>query len=230
MRPPTTVSVVWRRNFQERSRTMTTFPSDAGFFPDHFGQGLALVDYDNVCRYENRSGADVALHTADLLDGLAHTFRRVFPDLKELDVRLYGGWTDEHGVPGPLAFGLLKVLPLLRGRRHGLIVRPSLATALVQFPNLVLQGTVRLLSRPRRQKMIDGMLGCDAMFVAATSPVPVGLVTDDEDLVPAALSAHAASTKPMVWMRPRLSGRGLNDRILWEQGLRVQPFGETSHA
>lgn len=208
---------------------MKTLPYDADSFPDPVGQGLALVDYDNVCHYESRSGADVELHTAELVDRLARTFRKAFPDLKELDVRLYGGWTDERGFPSPLAFGLLKVLPLLRGRRHGMIVRPSLATALVQFPNLMLQGTVRLLSGRRRQKMIDGMLGCDAMFVAATGPVPVGLVTDDDDIVPAALSAHAASTKPMVWMRPRSVGRGLNDRILSERGLRIHPFEVNGH-
>lgn len=209
---------------------MTIPLSNADSFPERFGQGLALVDYDNVCPYKGHSDADVAFHTAGLVDRLVRAFRRVFPDLKELDVRLYGGWIDERGFPSPLALGLMKVLPLLRGRRHGLIVRPSLATTLVQFPDLILRGTVRLLSSPRRQKMVDGMLGCDAMFIAAADPGPVGLVTDDEDLLPAALSAHAAGTKPMVWMRPRSMGSGLNDRGLSERGLRIHSFEETGHA
>lgn len=211
---------------------MTTLPSDAGSFPDHLGQGLALVDYDNVCRYKNKepSGAEVELHTAELLDRLARAFCRVFPYLKELDVRLYGGWIDERGVSSSLARSLLEVLPLLRGRRYGLIVRPSLATTLVQFPDWTLRGTVRFRFGSRRQKMVDGMLGCDAMFVAAADPGPVGLVTDDEDLLPAALSAHAASTQPMVWMRPRSMGKGLNDWGLSERGLRIHSFEETGHA
>ena len=31
---------------------MTTPPSNADSFPERFGQGLALVDYDNVCPYK----------------------------------------------------------------------------------------------------------------------------------------------------------------------------------
>ena len=211
---------------------MATDSFDADSFPEHLGQGLALVDYDNVCQYKkkNPSGTEVEFHTAELLDRLARTFCGVFPDLKELDVRLYGGWIDERGSSSPLALGLREVLPSLRSRRYGLIVRPSLATTLIQFPDLILWGTVRFHFGPRRQKMVDGMLGCDAMFVAAADPRPVGLVTDDEDLLPAALSAHAASTQPMVWVRPRSMGKGLNDWGLSERGLRIHSFEETGRA
>lgn len=187
----------------------------------HIEQGLALVDYDNMCRYTNDSKVDIELHTVDLIDTLAQAFRDIFPDLKELDVRLYGGWIDEFGIVSPVAYWLLQILPVLRGRRHRLIVRPSLATAMVQFPNMILQGTVRLHGRRKRQKMVDSMLGCDAMFIAATDLVRIGLVTDDDDLVPAALSAHTANPALMVWMRPRSIGRGLNDQKLSAQGLRI---------
>ena len=190
-------------------------------FSGHIEQGLALVDYDNMCRYTNRSKVDIELHTVELVDTLAQAFRDVFPDLKELDVRLYGGWIDELGVSSLVAYWLLQILPVLRGRRHGLIVRPSLATAMVQFPNVVLRGTVRLHTGRKRQKMVDGMLGCDATFVAATDLVRIGLVTDDDDLVPAALSAHTANPALMVWMRSRSAGRGLNDQKLSAQGLRI---------
>ena len=188
------------------------------------GHGLALVDYDNMCEYERESRADIELGTERLVDTLVYSFRAAFPDLMELDVRFYGGWTDEYGLPSPMALSLSEILPGLRGRRHGLIVRPSLATAMVRFPDTILRGTARLSAKPRRQKMVDGMLGCDAMFVAATDSASIGIVTDDDDLVPAALSAHAMSMKSMVWMRSRPVGQGLNDRSLSNRGLRIHPM------
>lgn len=65
-------------------------------------QGLALVDYDNLCP-DARSEAEVEICTADLLDLLARSSQTAFPGLRELDVRLYGGWIDEHGVHSPSA-------------------------------------------------------------------------------------------------------------------------------
>lgn len=192
-------------------------------------QGLALVDYDNVGGEKNRSKADVELHAASLLDMLRGTFQAVFPDVRELDVRFYGGWIDERGQFSPKAFWLLQALPVLRGRRDGVIMRPSLATTMVQFPDVAFRGTVRLRSTPKRQKMVDGMLGCDAMFAAAMGPTRIGLITDDEDLVPAALSAHAKNTNPVALMRSRPFGKGMNDRILADRGLQIHCFrGEQS--
>ena len=200
---------------------MITHPSVPGSVPERIGQGLALVDYDNVRRRENDSKADVELDTVDLVDTVASAFREAFPGLKELDVRFYGGWIDEFGFPSPAAFQLLPVLTVIRGRRSGLIVRPSLAVTMVQFPDMVLRGTVRLGARPKRQKMVDGMLGCDAIAVAAAGLAQVGLVTDDDDLIPAALSAYAVSTKPIAWIRRRSNGTGLNDRNLTARGLQI---------
>lgn len=192
-----------------------------GSFSGHIEQGVAFVDYDNMGGYKNESKTDIELHAVDLVNTLTQKFRDIFPGLKELDIRFYGGWIDEFGIHSPVAYWLLQILPVLRGRRHGLIVRPSLATTMVQFPNVVLRGTVRLHTRRKRQKMVDGMLGCDAMFVAATDLVRIGLVTDDDDLVPAALSAHTANPALMVWMRSRSTGIGLNDQKLSAQGLRI---------
>ena len=203
---------------------MTMLASDS--LPDRTGHGVALVDYDNMCEYKRESRADIELGTERLVDRLVRSFRGAFPGLRELDVRFYGGWVDECGLPSPMALSLSWILPGLRGRRHGLIVRPTLAMAMVRFPDAILRGTARLSAKPRRQKMVDGMLGCDAMFVAATDPAPIGIVTDDDDLIPAALSAHAAGMKPMVWMRSRPVGQGLNDRSLSGRGLRIHPMEE----
>ena len=205
-------------------------PSSPHPFPEHDQQGLALVDYDNLRRYgANPTKADIELRTQTLVDQLASVFRVAFSRLKELDIRFYGGWIDEHGSHSPAAVRLFEVLPDLRGRRSGLIVRPSLATAMVRFPRMVLKGTTRLHVRRRRQKMVDGMLGFDALSVAEEGVARVGIVTDDDDLVPAVLSAHAARGESIVWMRPRPMGRGLNDRNMTEQGVRIHHLSESGH-
>ena len=203
-------------------------PSDSS--PERIRQGLALVDYDNLCRYDkNPTTADVELRTLELIDLLASAFRAAFSRLTELDIRFYGGWIDKRGLHSPAAVRLLGVLPGLRGRRSGLIVRPSLATTMVRFPRMVLKGTVRLRTPRRRrprweQKMVDGMLGFDALSAAEEGATRVGIVTDDDDLVPAVLSAHAARAESIVWMRRRPTGSGLNDRNTTEQGVRIHPL------
>ena len=197
--------------------------------------GLALIDYDNLRGFRRKSQADFELHAADLVDMVIRAFRSGFPDIWELDVRFYGGWTDEFGLPSRDHLWFLQTLPRLRGRRHGLIVRPALATAMLQFPELILRGTVRFEApqpgrkqRPR-QKMVDGMLGCDAVFAAAAGLARVGVVTGDDDLIPATLSAHAANSRLTVWMRPQKAGAGTNDRNLMERGLHIRRI-EESHA
>ena len=191
-------------------------------------QGLALVDYDNLCP-RNRTEHEVEIRTAELLDLLARASQAAFPGLRELDVRLYGGWIDEQAVHSPSALWLLPLLPVLRGRRHGLIVRPTLAMTMLQFPGIRLRGTVRLRAKPRpRQKMVDAMLGCDAVFAATLGQSRVGIVSDDDDLLPAALSAHAADPAGTALMRLRAAGEGLNDRALRDCGIRIQCLEQTS--
>ena len=190
-------------------------------------QGLALVDYDNLCP-SIRSEHEVEIRTAELLDLLARASQAAFPGLRELDVRLYGGWIDEQGVHSPSALWLLPLLPVLRGRRQGLLLRPTLAMTMLQFSDIELRGTVRLQAKPRRQKMVDGMLGCDAVFAATLGQSRVGIASDDDDLLPAALSAHAAAPAGAAWMRRRAAGEGLNDRALSDCGVRIQCLEQTS--
>lgn len=192
-------------------------------------QGLALVDYDNLERRHISSAVDAALQAQRIIRTLAGAFQSVFPALEELDIRLYGGWVDERGRLSPDAIGLLPVIPRLRGRNDGLIVRPSLALAMMQFPDLVLRGAVRLLSGRARQKMVDGMLGCDAVFAVREGRTIVGVVTDDADLIPAMLSAHAVNDRLTVWVRRQPVGAGMNDAALSRRGLRIHCLGEERH-
>ena len=189
-------------------------------------QGLALVDYDNLCP-GNRSELEVETSTATLIESLARASQTAFPGLGELDVRLYGGWLDEQGVPSPSARWLLPLLPALRGRRQGLIVRPTLAMTMLQFPDVALRGTLRLQVKRRRQKMVDGMLGCDAVFAVGLAESKVGIVSDDDDLLPAALSAHAANPSDAAWIRRRAAGAGVNDRALRARGVRIHCLDQT---
>ena len=184
-------------------------------------QGLALIDYDNFRRHGRRSKTDSELDAQTLVDSVARVFATAFPDARELDVRLYGGWTDSTGLPSRDASWLHELLPDLRGRRHGLIVRPALATTMIQFPGFLLRGTVRGQERNRRQKMVDGMMGCDALYMAAQGRTYVSVVTNDDDLLPATLSAHATNTDMLAWMRARGVGSAMNDASLLNEGLRI---------
>ncbi len=74
------------------------------------------------------------------------------------------------------------------------------------------------------------MLGCDATFVAAEGLTRIGVITDDEGLVPAMLTAHAANGTWTVWMRLRQLRDGLNDRQLASRGLRIHRIEESAHA
>ena len=137
-----------------------------------------------------------------IAEQVSRAFAALFPAADELDLRLYGGWINEQGWPSRHASWLHELLPALRGRRNGLIVRPALATSMIQFPEFHPRGTVRRRLRPRtrngaaryEQKMVDGMLACDALYAAAQAQTCVGIVTDDDDRYPAPFR-HAPATR-----------------------------------
>lgn len=193
--------------------------------------GLALVDYDNLSP-PPRPGRDTPRPgVRQVVDAVVVTFRRAFREVRELDIRLYGGWIDEAGGRSRAALGLDAELPLLRGIVRGVDVRPVIATTIFRDPELVLRGTVRLRPRRPRQKMVDGMLGCDAMFAASLGMERVGVFTDDEDLAPALLAARVGSSAPgPAWMRRRATGTAPNDGLLAERGVRIICTGGADHA
>ena len=189
-------------------------------------QALALIDYDNFRRRHRKSKHDLEFDTRTLVDDVACAFVKVFPSAKELDIRLYGGWTNPAGLPSRDASWLYELLPDLRGRRHGLIVRPTLATTLIQFPTFVLRGTIRGEGIKMRQKMVDGMISCDVLHMASHGQTYIGVVTDDDDLVPAALIAHCSNADVLVWMRTRSAGSAINDPSLLIENMRFHKFRE----
>ena len=188
-------------------------------------QGLALVDFDNFREPDKKSKVDLEMDAQRLVDRVARTFAKVFSNAREVDVRLYGGWTDRTGMPSRDAAWLHELLPDLRGRRHGLIIRPALATTMIRFPDFLLRGTVRYRSRPKpqkttkRQKMVDGMMGCDALHMAVDAWTYISIVTDDDDLLPATLYAHNSNVGLLAWMRNRDVGSAINDSAMLLKGL-----------
>ena len=190
-------------------------------------QGLALVDWYNFRRRDQNSKADLELVTLTIVEQVSCAFAALFPNARELDLRLYGGWITEQGWPSRHASWLHELLPVLRGRRNGLIVRPALATSMIQFPNFHPRGTVRRRKgrADYEQKMVDGMLAFDALYAAAHARYRVGIVTDDDDLIPGALSAHAGRPQAVVWMRKREVGSAMNDATLLSEGLSIHQLG-----
>lgn len=187
-------------------------------------QGLALIDCDNFRDRNKKARVDLHLAIQELVVGVTDTFVSAFPDARELDIRLYGGWTEPSGLPSRDAIWLSEFLPDLRGRRHGLIIRPALAVTMIEFPELLLRGTVRGPVRRKRQKMVDGMMGCDAIHMAESGNIFVGIVSDDEDILPATLTAHARNSTAMTWIHLRKVGEAINDADLLHQGLRIVPL------
>jgi hypothetical protein len=137
----------------------------------------------------------------------------------DLDVRLYGGWIDEHGRYTQRAGWLLRGLPSLARRRHGVRLFSHLATCLCCSPRATLLGTFRPIGRSRGQKMVDTMLAIDATHYA-TSGFPFMVISDDDDLVPALLNARAIGGKVLSVLRYRHSGTGLNDHHCITAGVR----------
>lgn len=120
---------------------------DTGMVPM---QGLALVDFDNFRLDRDGTRSALEKNASERLDEIPRVFLEAFPSAREIDVRLYGGWTDAEGRRARDAQWRVEPLPNLRGRRQGVVVRPTLAVSMIQFPGMTLRGTVRGSARNLR--------------------------------------------------------------------------------
>jgi hypothetical protein len=182
---------------------------------------LAFVDYDNVRSIPDRTLADVTLNLEELCDRLSRTVRRALPGTEEIELRLYGGWVSEDGRFSRNAEWLLSAIADVRGRWHGIRLKPSMITRLACWPHANLIGTLRLRSQPVRQKMVDGLLTVDAIHLAQESVAPLLIVSDDDDMVPCAVAVSRLVKGPLVLLRRRRPGDGLNDEILGTLGVQL---------
>ncbi len=63
------------------------------------------------------------------------------------------------------------------------------------------------------------------MYMSDDGQTYVSVVSDDDDLLPAAISAHAMKPEGMVWMRSRRAGDAINDSSLLSHGLPLVDLG-----
>lgn len=179
---------------------------------------IALVDYDNVKTLPDRSKSNVVENLSEMIPKLVAEARAYNSEVSELIVRFYGGWLDECGRYSRNAEWMLTSLAWYRGRYSGVIVKPSLAISIAVFSKSPIVGTLRGWPKDPKQKMVDSMIAMDTIEFSKQSLSPVLLTSDDDDLVPAALSA-ADKAKCLVLLRMRREGWGLNDHLLRQRGV-----------
>jgi len=213
-----------RHRERQSSHMANETPQSVGDHRETPLQVLALVDYDNV-KPQNELALDDVLDNANaILDALVGAIKERH-DTADVTVRLYGGWINELGQFTPLADWLLRGMPQLDRRRKGIRVFPSLATSIRCQPATTLVGTLRPASRGRAQKngktqkMVDTMLAMDVAHHDSEAPRDLLVASDDDDLVPALLSASPRVGSLSV-LRFRSPGIGLNDNHCSSLGVR----------
>lgn len=181
----------------------------------------ALVDYDNVRTGREVTRIDAQSNVAVVVERTLRVASRIFPNLTELRLRLYGGWVDKLGQFAPKAQWILPCLSAHRRRHGGVLVNPVLVTTMAVDPGIRLRGTYDAVLE--RQKMVDGMLTMDALHYAGVTDTSVMIVTDDDDLVPGAIVA-CRHQRPLCWARVRPDGRAPNDNLLRELGVHLHEY------
>lgn len=189
-----------------------------------------LVDFHNVLRdgRSPRGSIGVQLVLASIYTGAVARIRAAHPRCTEVQVYLYGGWNAANSRATALAQDLLAETgrPTIVSRVR---IKPNLARGLLRCPATDLVGTYRIVpsgdsgrrSAVGQQKMVDCMLALDAAYLASTFPAePVVIWSDDDDLVPAALTVAAIQGSCELWRR-RPHGAGMNDRIASKHNVHI---------
>jgi hypothetical protein len=179
---------------------------------------IVLVDYDNVRLRVDRNPLDANFNAAMLTMDIIWKIRQTLARPREYHIRLYGGWIDELGQLTSLGQWLLVASSALRGRKHGVLVKPQVATSVAIRATEILIGTTRKDTVKARQKMVDCMIAVDLLHYSRSETVVV--VSDDDDLVPAVFAATVRCAGHVVWLRHRHAGWGLNDSLLTAAGVR----------
>lgn len=180
-----------------------------------------LIDYDNVRPHRESNRLDACLNLEQLIQDLVATLRIVMPGLRELRIRLYGGWLDERGQFSHLANWITPALEDQRGVRDGVRVLPRMALSPLCQPDARLRGTVRLEPRRRRQKMVDGLIIIDAVTLGMQKVERLCVVSDDDDLVPGVLASRILFGVEASLLRTVNRPLALNDSILTRCGAEV---------
>lgn len=176
----------------------------------------ALIDYDNVKTGPDRTATETALNLGTMVNSISNRARAILPSAAELVLRFYGGWTYKDGTRTQLGQQLVQELARCRGRRNGVVLRPSLAVSVAAQPGYELRGTYRA-DQENGQKMVDSMIVVDALYFARIEQSAVAIWSDDDDLVPAVLAGASLKSKRshlILFRRERDVGDAVNDAFL----------------
>lgn len=189
-------------------------------------QTVILVDYDNVRPSGREGSADVVEQNLGVVvESLAaHVAPYTVGGSKEIEVRLYGGWLNETAHYTQRGDWMLKRLHVARGLFSGVRVVPVLALAIAECSGQVLRGLCRSRSGMQEQKMVDSMICVDLLHFARQRTGSIFTASDDDDLVPALLSASLQSVLPLRLLRHRGAQRGLNDMHLISSRVIIEPL------
>jgi hypothetical protein len=183
-------------------------------------QVYVFVDYDNVKLIPKElSDAEAEQNVLAIVDAAASITKSLHNQAGELAIRLYGGWTDIAGMPTERALRLYRVLDRLAKRMQGF----RIGLELVVSPILGDEHLVGLW-RDGGQKMVDTLMTADVTWCALSIDCPLILMSDDDDMTPAAATAARIvrgnwSRRPLCLSRMRSCGEGMNDRLLENAGV-----------
>jgi hypothetical protein len=183
---------------------------------DPVGRGYFLLDWDNVIGrlFPSYRGDRLRLAASKAaLPVLAAEMAQLAKSegLRAIDVLLYGGWNLRDGSDSRLASGLAPELRRYRRLVAGVALRPELRTTTFALVAHQLVGLLRPTPAPARQKMVDTMLALDAIFAVTRLRVPVWVVSEDDDLVPALAEAGPKASASFTLLR---DGRSPNHVLL----------------
>lgn len=181
---------------------------------------VAIVDYDNACTTREQTIGDTESNLTLLFNTAVRIVEQLYPDIPEVSLRLYGGWTLPSGRLTQRGEWLLVTASRIPRRIRGKRVIPYLVNSLARIPSVRLLGTYRTVPRPPRQKMVDTTIVLDLQFFAERLVGPLLMLSDDDDVLPGTLTARTY-TEHITLARSRPVGEGINDSAAIAFGLRI---------
>lgn len=180
-------------------------------------QVFALVDYDNVKpEQKEKAKVDVEENVFRIAQRASVAARELFPGVKDLSLRLYGGWTDKANNNTASGNWIYGAAGKVRGRHNGVRVTPEIAVnnydcGLPQFVGLYRDGG---------QKMVDTLIVSDLITFCSNFDCPVILLSEDDDMIPGIVASRSAR-RNMALLRNRPLGAGMNDHVVGSLNIQI---------
>lgn len=181
--------------------------------------GVALIDWDNVSPPPSPNIGDSQGAIEEVADVVVPALVHKFPNLEQIEMRLYGAWQWPNGRPTSPALNLAQALiDAPRRWKHVAVTfsqvhHPAIEAEYLPPPQIspyLSKRDCRCQSKNpvNEQKLVDTVLTVDTAFFAMFPDVATLVVSGDIDLVPGlllaanlrAVVAHA-SEYDVVWLR-----------------------------